>query len=75
MSILQSQDAKAENVRVMYFVYCGFWFLFRLVSRVAKSEYWLRHVCLPVCLFVRLSFHPSAWNKQLGLHWTNFRDN
>jgi hypothetical protein len=45
--------------------FCVLWFLvrFRLVRIVAKSEYWLRHVCLSISLFARLSFHPSAWNN------------
>jgi hypothetical protein len=33
---------------------------------MAKSNYYLRHVCLSVCLYVRV--------EQLGSHWTAFHE-
>jgi hypothetical protein len=39
--------------------------VFRRVGKTAKSDYYLWHVCLPVCLSVRM--------EQLGSHCTDFR--
>jgi hypothetical protein len=38
--------------------------VFRRVRKTAKSDYQLRHVCLSVCLSVRM--------EQLGSRWTDF---
>jgi len=38
-------------------------FFFRPVRRIAKSDYWLRQVCLSVRM------------EQLGSHWTDFYGN
>jgi hypothetical protein len=39
---------------------------FRWTRRIAKSKYLLRHICISVCPTVR---------KELGSHWTYFREN
>ena len=44
---------------------------FRRVREIAKSDYYLRHVCPSVCLYVR----PSVRIEWLGSHWTNFHEN
>ena len=36
--------------------------IFRRLRQTAKSDYWLRHVCLSVRM------------EQLGCHWTNFHE-
>jgi hypothetical protein len=41
---------------------------FRHVRKTAKSDYWLPHVCLPVCVLP--SVRPSVRKEQLGSHWT-----
>jgi len=54
----------------------------RCVHRIAKRDYWLRHVCLsvclPACLPVCPSVHPSVRfslrMEQVGSHWTDFRE-
>ena len=38
---------------------------FRRVSKTTKSEYYLRHICLSVCLTVS----SSAWNKSVPTEW------
>jgi hypothetical protein len=37
------------------------------VRKIAKSDYQLRHVFLPVC--------PSVRMEQLGYNWTDFHEN
>jgi len=39
----------------------------RRVRKIAKSEYYLHHVCLSVC--------PSIRIEQLDSHWTDFHEN
>jgi hypothetical protein len=43
---------------------------FRRVCEFAKSDYYLRHVCMSVCLSAR----PSVRIEWLGSHWTNFHE-
>jgi hypothetical protein len=38
--------------------------VFRRIREVAKSDYWLHHVCMSV--------RPSVCMEQLGVHWTDF---
>ena len=40
--------------------------VFRRVREIAKSDYWLRHVCLSV--------RPCARMEQHGSHWTDFHE-
>jgi hypothetical protein len=40
------------------------------VNKISKNDYYLRHVCLSVRPFVRLSFRM----EQLGSHWTDFHE-
>ena len=39
--------------------------VFRRVRKIAKTDYYLRHICPPIRLFVR---------KELGSRWTNFHE-
>ena len=39
---------------------------FRRVRKIAKGDYYLRHVCLSIC--------PSVRIEQLDSHWTDFRE-
>ena len=41
-------------------------FVFRLVLKIVKSDYWLRDVCPSVL--------PSLRMEQLGSHWTDFHE-
>jgi len=34
------------------------------IIRLATSDYYLRHFCLSICLFLHM--------QQLGSHWTDF---
>jgi len=43
---------------------------FRRVSKIAKSDRYLRHVCLSACPSVR----PSVRMEHLGCHWTDFHE-
>ena len=41
----------SADLEIYYFLYS----IYKLVGKIAKSDYWFRHVCLSVC--------PTAWNN------------
>jgi hypothetical protein len=43
-------------------------FVFRRIRKIAKSDYWLRRVCL----FVRPSASQPALIELIGSRWTDF---
>jgi hypothetical protein len=50
-----------------------FYAWFRRVRKIAKSDYWLRHVCLTVYPFVCLPVRPSV-RLPSASHWTDFHE-
>ena len=73
---IEVQFKEYSHISVLAYAYPNWWQnCFRSVRKAAKSDCWLRCVCLSVCPSVRPSVppsaFPSAW-KHLGFHWTDF---
>jgi len=58
--------SRVPQGKYRYFVICYLFYIFRHIRRIAKSDYWLRHVCSSV--------RPSTSMEQLGSHWTDFHE-
>jgi hypothetical protein len=49
---------------ILKYIITSYLSIFTSFRKIAKSGYWLRHVCI--------SAHPSVRVAQLGSHWTDF---